>query len=144
MTKRLLAAVDGSDSSTRSIETMLSLATEFKSPPEIVLVAVEVALATIGGMGFVGDSGLLEAEIAEDIDASLKSAEARVRAAGLAVTIRREQGDAADRILRAAAESGCSMIFIGRRGLGAFGKLLLGSVSDQVLKGAAMPVVVTH
>ncbi|CAN5241854.1 hypothetical protein BH10PSE17_BH10PSE17_33940 [soil metagenome] len=144
MIQRVLAAIDGSESSTHSIDSMLALVAQFKSPPEIVLLAVEVPIATMAGMGFISDAGVLEADVVDDLDAAVKAAEATIQAAGLVVTTRREQGDAADSILRVAKEAGCGLIFIGRRGLGAFGSLLLGSVSDEVLKGASIPVVVSH
>ncbi|CAN5311998.1 hypothetical protein BH09PSE6_BH09PSE6_15800 [soil metagenome] len=144
MIQRVLVAVDGSVSSTHSIESMLTLVAAFKSPPQVVLVAVDVPIATMAGMGFIGDAGVLEADVIDDLEAAVKAAESKVLAAGLSVAVRREQGNAADSILRVAKETGSGLIFIGRRGLGSFGSLLLGSVSDEVLKGSSIPVVVSH
>jgi nucleotide-binding universal stress UspA family protein len=42
----------------------------------------------------------------------------------------------------ARGEWGCSMIVLGNRGLGGFGRLALGSVSSQVIQEAHCPVVV--
>ena len=51
-------------------------------------------------------------------------------------------GDPADEIIRDAKETGCDCIVIGRKGLGRLEKLLLGSVSEKVLKHSEIPVII--
>ena len=51
-------------------------------------------------------------------------------------------GDPATEIVRFAAEGGFDHIVMGRRGRGGVAKLLLGSVSEKVLKDATIPVTV--
>lgn len=50
-------------------------------------------------------------------------------------------GYAAEQIVRAAAR-GCDLVVLGARGLGRFQRVLLGSVSERVLRHAACPVLV--
>ncbi|HIC99207.1 MAG TPA: universal stress protein, partial [Pyrodictiaceae archaeon] len=44
------------------------------------------------------------------------------------------QGDPAEELTRYAEEKGCDLIIVGRRGAGKLGRLLLGSVSEKVVK----------
>ena len=53
-----------------------------------------------------------------------------------------EEGQPADVLLEQGADAG--LIVVGRRGLGGFKSLLLGSVSQQVVHHAACPVVVVN
>ena len=52
-----------------------------------------------------------------------------------------ETGDAAPEILRVAQQSKAGLIVIGTHGRTGFGRLLLGSVAEQVLRGASCPVL---
>jgi nucleotide-binding universal stress UspA family protein len=48
---------------------------------------------------------------------------------------------AGDEILRVAAEAGCDLIVLGTHGRSGVGKLLLGSVAEQVVRRAPCPVL---
>jgi nucleotide-binding universal stress UspA family protein len=54
---------------------------------------------------------------------------------------RLEEGDAARQILRVAQEIGCDLIVLGTRGRTGLGRLLMGSVAEQVLRRASCPVL---
>jgi nucleotide-binding universal stress UspA family protein len=51
------------------------------------------------------------------------------------------EGDAADEILRVARETNADLIVLGTHGRKGLGRLLLGSVAEQVVRKAACPVV---
>ncbi|MFZ1403684.1 MAG: universal stress protein, partial [Anaerolineae bacterium] len=53
-------------------------------------------------------------------------------------------GPAAAAIVRVAAEQGCDLIIMGRRGLSPMEQILLGSVSDNVLHLTDVPILITH
>ncbi|MBI5545374.1 MAG: universal stress protein, partial [Deltaproteobacteria bacterium] len=53
-------------------------------------------------------------------------------------------GRAADVICEQGHELGADLIVLGARGMGAGGRLLLGSVSDRVTHQAARPVTIIH
>ena len=57
------------------------------------------------------------------------------------VTVSVATGDAAEELLRA-SRGGADMLVVGSRGGGGFARLLLGSVSSQVMHHAECPVVV--
>jgi nucleotide-binding universal stress UspA family protein len=59
---------------------------------------------------------------------------------GVPIELHVARGHAAEALLVRAA--GADLIVVGRRGLGGFSSLLLGSVSQQVLQHATCPVVV--
>jgi nucleotide-binding universal stress UspA family protein len=66
----------------------------------------------------------------------LRAPDARVR-----VEHRLEEGDTATQILRVAQETGCDMIVLGTHGRTGLGRLLMGSVAEQVLRMAPCPVL---
>ena len=51
-------------------------------------------------------------------------------------------GNAAEQIVNVAEERGCSLIIVGNRGLGAFSRTLLGSVSNKVINTSKISVLV--
>jgi nucleotide-binding universal stress UspA family protein len=65
----------------------------------------------------------------------------RVPDPNVQVEYRIVQGDAAAEILRLAEESGCDLIVMGSHGRTGLGRLLLGSVAEQVVREAPCPVV---
>jgi nucleotide-binding universal stress UspA family protein len=54
---------------------------------------------------------------------------------------RLEEGDAATQILRVAQDTACDLIVMGTHGNTGLGRFLMGSVAEQVLRGAACPVL---
>ena len=75
--------------------------------------------------------------VADDALAAAKKLQPSLEAEALAV-----QGQAADVLLEQGADA--ALIVVGRRGLGGFRSLLLGSVSQQVVQHATCPVVVVN
>jgi nucleotide-binding universal stress UspA family protein len=66
----------------------------------------------------------------------------RGRREGVPVTFLVWEGDPGDSILEAARAESADMIVLGSHGRGPIGRLLLGSVSQHVVRHAAVPVVV--
>jgi nucleotide-binding universal stress UspA family protein len=54
---------------------------------------------------------------------------------------RLEEGDPATEICRVANEAGCELIAIGTHGRTGLGRLLMGSVAEQVVRRAPCPVL---
>jgi nucleotide-binding universal stress UspA family protein len=52
-----------------------------------------------------------------------------------------EEGDPVTEILRLAREMGCDLIVMGTHGRTGLGRLLMGSVAEQVVRGASCPVL---
>ncbi len=74
--------------------------------------------------------------------AGLEAALAQARNSGLQpVTTQAAEGQAAQEIVRLAAERGVDCIVMGTRGMNALGGLLLGSVAQRVVHLASVPVM---
>jgi nucleotide-binding universal stress UspA family protein len=95
----------------------------------------------------LGGSERTAAEILAAHEASerqeLEAARDRFAAGGLAVEIHLRRWLAAETLLERAAESGAGLVVVGQHGHGPT-RLLLGSVSGKVARGAEVPVVVTR
>lgn len=76
-------------------------------------------------------------------ESELAAAEARVRAAGVEVSIRQSIAahDIADALITTAADEGADLIVIGLRRRTPIGKFILGSTAQRVLLEADIPVL---
>ncbi len=74
-------------------------------------------------------------EMTEELN-RLRAPDAQIR-----VQHRLEEGDAATEILRVAQETGCDLIVLGTHGRTGLGRLLMGSVAEQVVRSASCPVL---
>jgi nucleotide-binding universal stress UspA family protein len=101
--------------------------------------------AAVYGAGFAPpiDAGKLDIfavraqQIADDASATVKKLQPSLEVEALALA-----GQPADVLLEQGADA--TLIVIGRRGLGGFKSLLLGSVSQQVVQHASCPVAVVN
>jgi nucleotide-binding universal stress UspA family protein len=83
----------------------------------------------------VQEKRLYREEMAEELN-RLGAPDARVQ-----VERRLDEGDPATQILRVAMEIGCDLIVLGSHGRTGLGRLLMGSVAEQVLRRASCPVL---
>jgi nucleotide-binding universal stress UspA family protein len=141
---RVLVAVDGSEASDRSLDTLINLVKSLRTAPEVVVLAIQTPMPPLAGMGVVVGTEVLDAEIAQACDAVLHTATRKLQESGLGCTERKDLGDPSDIIVHVAEEIGAKLIFMGSRGLGALGTLVMGSTSNQVLRHTHIPVVLTH
>ncbi len=65
----------------------------------------------------------------------------RARDSGVAVEHRLAEGEPAEEILRVAQKVGCDLIVMGTHGRTGLGRLLMGSVAEQVVRRAPCPVL---
>jgi nucleotide-binding universal stress UspA family protein len=142
--KRVLVATDGSESACRAVDYAADLAK--REGAELIIVNV------IGGFGLPDD---LFAEFTEAHQAWLKEmlqsasartlVKARERAHGAgvsAIRIESRAGNVPEAILTVAQEQHADVVVVGKQGAGAIERLLIGSVSDKLVKLASLPVIV--
>jgi nucleotide-binding universal stress UspA family protein len=141
--KTIVVGVDGSDGGAAALEFAAGEAVLRNARLRIVA-AWQVPIAAYGtGFAPALDPQSLDAfrvraeQVADDASATAKTLQPSAEIEALAV-----QGQPADVLLAQADDA--ELIIVGRRGLGGFKSLLLGSVSQQVVQHATCPVVVVQ
>lgn len=140
---QILVPVDGSENAARAARFGASLATRLDLP----MVLFHVLPATSAEV--TGMSGLSREEIQEKVQAAARRAFDSARAElgnppGLRLEEATAVGDPATEIHgRATAHPGTHLV-MGRRGLSALKSFLLGSVSDEVVRNATVPVTLVN
>lgn len=137
---KILLPVDGSELSLKAVQLALHLLSQGLSG-SLVLANVQEP-ATLYEMVVAPDGAVLErVSTAAGIDA-LEKAEALVIAANAVYEREIASGDPANTIVDIAERFGCDMIVMGARGTSALRSALLGSVSNEVLHSAGVPVMI--
>jgi nucleotide-binding universal stress UspA family protein len=143
---RILVATDGSPHARRAAEVAANLAREMREV-EVVLVNVgHIPAIALGGPGadIMVDYGMLEEGFEKAGHAILDQAVPAFHGVDAKLTKIYRRGEPSHEILAAATEAKASMIVMGSRGLGQIGGLILGSVSERVLHGAHIPVLIVR
>lgn len=138
---KVLLPVDGSDLALDAVRYALTLR-EQGLKLEFVLANVqegthlyEVVLAPVAQV-LEGDIGAAAG------DHSLQSAQALLKAAGAPFESEVATGGAAPMLIEIAERHGCDAIIMGARGMGGLRGALLGSVSQDLLHRASLPVTI--
>jgi nucleotide-binding universal stress UspA family protein len=142
--KRVLVATDGSESACRAVDYAADLAK--REGAELIIVNV------IGGYGlpdrvFVEFTEAQQAWLKELLESTsaqtLVKARERAHVAGAsAIRIESRAGNVPEAILTVAKEQHADVVVVGKQGAGAIERLLIGSVSDKLVKLANLPVIV--
>ena len=130
---QILLAYDGFPYSDHALERVGELAAEKDASVTVLSVVPPDARGSKSG-GHVG----IRPHAHEDVARAHETLAAR----GIASEMRIEHGDPGAEILRVADELGPDLIVVGSRGLGRLGRLLLGSVSTEVVSDARCAVMV--
>ena len=139
--KTILVPVDFSDTTAPVLAEAQVLAKALGGE----LVLLKVAEPEPDFVGFEPGPQTVRVAVAHDYRAEhvkLDELKAQAAASGLAVTALHVQGSIVEKILDLAAERSAGMIVMGSHGHGAFYELLVGIITQGVLKGAKCPVVV--
>jgi nucleotide-binding universal stress UspA family protein len=142
--RALLVATDGSRAAGAALDEAISLAAETRD--EVLAITVWRALQGDFGLAYPSAAmldDLLDAE-RKHAEAALADASARAHAAGVPISTRLATGDPAEQICACAEEIGARLIAVGTRGHGSVASLLLGSVSNAIIRQAPCPVLVVR
>jgi len=152
--QKILVPLDGSEHSGRALETAVQIAKKFNS---------KLVLLTVNPVTFVGvtspertvklagrDPGAPSAGLTDiALEAAriyskkiLADAEAKVRSEKVELETALAEGEAVGEIVKKSKEGKFDLIVMGARGLGSLKRLLLGSVSEGVIKNAPCPVLI--
>ncbi|VWC68035.1 UspA domain-containing protein [Burkholderia lata] len=143
MYSNILVALDGSETSSRALDTALTLASE--SGARLTPVYVVDFLVPAYDMYGYDPSILIDAFREEGLRVTEDAAK-RMQARGVAGTpqianVEPVGEDVAQRIVLVAKETGADLIVMGTHGRRGFRRLVLGSVAERVLRQAACPVL---
>ncbi|MFI5067663.1 MAG: universal stress protein [Streptosporangiales bacterium] len=137
----IVVGVDGSQHSQRSLEWAMKEAALRQVPLTVIAVhPVATSGWTRTGLSFPADEGDEErarTAAQEEVDKATSQVGGQRPPS---VTVRAESGVPAEVLIN--ASSGAEMLVVGSRGSGGFSRLLMGSVSSQVVHHATCPVVV--
>lgn len=136
--KRILAAVDFSETSDKAFDYAVSLARVFEA--EVVALHVvhdPIVYAPTTGQEWRDE---FERTIKEKLDALLN----RHTCEGVEVTAVIKQGGAWLEIIEYAKSENCDMIVLGTHGHGPVQHMLMGSVAEKIVRKAKHPVLVVR
>ena len=137
---KILLPVDGSELSLKAVRLAVSFLQQGLSG-SLVLANVQEP-ATLYEMVVAPDGEVLErVSTAAGVD-TLEKAEALLMEEGVVYEREIATGDPAHTIVDIGERFGCDMIVMGARGISAMRSALLGSVSNEVLHAAQVPVVI--
>ncbi len=140
----ILVATDGSDDSDAAVEAALDLAHDTSGRLLVLSVVPEGAS---GDDRPHGDDAAESTRDDQDVVAATDRANDVVDHAvewGLEATPLVWEGEPADAILAAAISESADIIVIGSSGRSGVGRMLLGSVTDDVVRRAGVPVMVVR
>jgi nucleotide-binding universal stress UspA family protein len=136
----IIVGIDGSSHSQRALEWAVHEAAVRQLPLKVLTVCRTVVGYWGGAVAIPGDGSLAAKARAVALEATEKALALADEARPSSVTIEAHCGIAAEELIT--ASRGADMIVVGSRGAGGFARLLLGSVSTQVVHHAHCPVVV--
>ena len=144
MFSRILVCSDGSPKALDAAQCAAQIAQRFGS--EVVLLSVyDPSVIPAAMLGIPGgdiattvDTGCF----VEETQSAVEHETGKIfQGAGVKYRTRRELGHPVDRIISSAHDEHADLIVLGSRGVGGFERLLLGSVSEGVLRHAHCPVL---
>ena len=137
---KLLLPVDGSNVSLEAVRVAIRLAKDGLNT-SVVLANVQEA-ATLYELVVAHDPAVIEQVSAAAGAHTLKAAEALLTQAGIAYETEIASGDPAHTIVDILERYGCDMVVMGASGMSPLRGALLGSVSNEVLHSAHVPVMI--
>ncbi len=136
--QKILVPLDGSEHSGRALDTAIQLAKNLKS--QLALLSVYYVTGVAGPDP--GSTLIALESIRDSCKRTLAEAETKAKAETIEVKTEIIEGNAADIIVKKAKEGKFELIVMGARGLSTFKKILIGSVSEGVIKNAPCPVLI--
>ena len=140
MTTKILVPVDGSDPACRAAAFAATLARALDARLTLLHVFDAPSAMTLGLVALSQER--VDAASAEIAAAAFARAEAALE--GVHAVRRREVGEPSERIVHVANSGGFDHVVLGSRGLSLVNELLLGSVSERVLRRASCPVTLVR
>jgi len=129
MYKKILVAIDGSQSAYNALNSAIDLAKQFDS--ELYLVSVVNTDNLPMNVGVSYAPGLIE-DMEKAANKDLKKAHDVVNATGLTAKVNLLNGEPREQLVRFPKENGIDLIVMGKTGTSAFTRVFVGSVTRYV------------
>ncbi len=139
----IIVGVDGSDHSHRALLWAMQEAARHHAPLTVMTVCpspARPATAAFWGVPTLPDGGFDAEHARRVVQDAVDKAAGEISGTAPEVTVTAAMGQPAEELVTASRDA--DMLVVGSRGTGGFTRLLLGSVSSQVVHHAACPVVV--
>ncbi len=141
MYNRILVPLDGSRLAEQALPHAAIHAAKFEAEIRLLMVLSPLPEPSMGGRGMVLSAEEASARVAKDY---LEGVAAELRQQGLQVQTEILEGKPYVRVVRYAEENGIDLIIMSTRGQSGLSRWLLGSVTDRVVRGATVPVLLVH
>ncbi len=142
MFAKLLYPTDFSDVAAKALEYIKQLKESGAREVVVLHVVDERGLRSAHPLLGDHDTEHIRRRRREEIETRLRQVADELTAAGMSVKCRTEKGIAAKEILRVEAEEAVSAIVLGSHGVSNLEEILLGSVSEKVIRKCRRPVLV--
>lgn len=139
----IIVGVDGSDHSYRALMWAMQEAARHQAPLTVMTVyrsPARPATEAFWGVHALPDGGFDAEHARRVVQEGVDKAAGEISGAAPEVTVSVVRGQPTEELVTASRDA--DMLVVGSRGAGGFTRLLLGSVSSQVVHHAACPVVV--
>jgi nucleotide-binding universal stress UspA family protein len=138
--RRILCPTDFSASSARAFQHAATLAAWYEAALTVVYV-MPVTVVPASELAYMANPMLLDTGLREHIRADLSALAAPARRVGLRIDTDFRDGRPAAEIVTAARELPADLVVMGTHGRSGFQRLVLGSVTETVLRRVACPVL---
>jgi nucleotide-binding universal stress UspA family protein len=135
--QNILIGYDGSKGSQRALQVGLAIARGMHARVELLAVASLPEPAMLVGSHAILDGA--RKRYTNELEQIAKAA----RETGIEIETEIQAGQPAAQLIKQAEENNIDLIVLGRRGTSRLSQLIMGSVSERVLRYASCPVLVT-
>ena len=139
--RRILCPIDFSDYSRRALDHAIAIARWYKSTVTVLQVFSPAPVAAFGQGPVVFEPIVLTAVDRDQLLADTKAFAEAESAPGITIEAVVREGNTAAAILEQATSMKADLLVIGTHGRSGFERLLLGSVTEKVLRKATCPVM---
>lgn len=139
--RRILVPTDGSEQGQRAVEHAIDLASIHGATIHGLYV---VNTASYAGLPMESSWEGVDEMLRADAEDAIELVEATAARADVPVETTIVDGTPSERIIRYAESADCDLIVMATRGRGGIDRLLLGSVTEKVVRGSTVPVLTVN
>lgn len=142
MYRRILITLDGSTMAEQALSTALTLARQFESGLVLLRIVMPLPKSYRAGVASVAAIEAAERDAVLEAATYLEGMAASIREKGFAVQVAAHLGNPPKAIVEYVQENQIDLLVMCTRGQTGPARWLLGSVTDHVVRGSSVPVVV--